>query len=213
MRARAVFGRAGALDPAGQPSSTPDNRSVTAFPSRHQSGADLGCCLRAGRKPRRSAVDTNMSRADRRGISVPARVSSSEGSLPQPIRTSRPARAPVAQQRSARQFPSPRQAREQDWKALVGTLRLLSRLVVERTKHHLPDDADALARQAVLIEEELQNDFPTRWPLLHPQLLLEEATWWAEEHDDDLLNCRSCQLQNGIASERIDVTRPRRVPA
>ncbi|WP_141437061.1 hypothetical protein [Blastococcus aggregatus] len=89
----------------------------------------------------------------------------------------------------------------------------MSRLVVERTKHRLPDDADALARQAVLIEAELEHDFPTRWPLLHPQLLLEEATWWAEEHDDDLLSCRSCQLQNGIASERIDVIRPHRVSA
>ena len=134
--------------------------------------------------------------------------------MPQPItRTASNTSRPMPRQRSRPQPPLLRQLREQDWRTLVGTYRLLSRLVVERTKHHLPDDADALARQAVLIEEELQNDFPTRWPLLHPQLLLEEATWWAEEHDDDLLNCRSCQLQNGIASERIDVTRPRRVPA
>jgi hypothetical protein len=83
--------------------------------------------------------------------------------------------------------------------------------VIERTKHHLPDDADTLARQAVLIEEELEHCYPTRWPRLRAQLLMEEAAAWAEDHDGDLLNCRSCQLQNGIASERIDVPPPRRL--
>jgi hypothetical protein len=83
--------------------------------------------------------------------------------------------------------------------------------VVERTKHHLPDDSDTLARQAVVVEEELERCYPIKWPRLHPQLLMEEAAAWAEEHDDDLLSCRSCQLQNGIATERIDVPAPRRV--
>ena len=152
-----------------------------------------------------------MSRADRRGISVPARASSPEAPLPQPIRTSRPAQAPVAQQRSARQFPTPRQAREQDWRILIGTYRLLSRLAIERAKHGRPDDADTLACQAVLVEEELEYCYPTRWPRLRSELLQEEATWRAEPHDDDPLSCRSCRLQNGIASERIDVPPPRRV--
>lgn len=129
--------------------------------------------------------------------------------MPQPIRTTQPGPLAVPQQRHAA-WPTQRQQRDQDWRTLVGTLRLLSRLVVERTKHHLPDDADTLARQAVLVEEELEHCFPTRWPQLHPQLLLEEADWWAEEHDDDMLSCRACRLQNGIASERIDVPLPRR---
>ena len=119
----------------------------------------------------------------------------------------------MAQQRSARQFPSPRQAREQDWKALVGTLRLLSRLVVERTKHHLPDDADTLAQQAAFVEDELARFYPARWSRLQTELLQEEAAAWAETHDEDLLNCRSCRLQNGILAERIDVRRPRRLSA
>jgi hypothetical protein len=101
--------------------------------------------------------------------------------------------------------------REQDWKTMVATHRLLSRLVVERTKHRLPDDAETMARQVVLLEEELEHCYPTRWPRLHAELRLEEVAWWAEEHDADLLSCRSCQLQNGIGSERIDVPPPRRV--
>jgi hypothetical protein len=133
--------------------------------------------------------------------------------VPQPIRNSRSAPAPVPRQRSAPRFPSPRQLAEQDWKALVATYRLLSRLVIERSKHFLPDDADTLARQAVIVEEELERCYPTRWPRLHTELLQEEAAAWGEEHDKDLLSCRSCRLQNGIAAERIDIPRPRRVSA
>ena len=131
--------------------------------------------------------------------------------MPQRIRTGRPAPNAVPRPRRAPWQPSPRQQREQDWKALVGTYRLLSRLVVERTKHHLPDDADTLARQAVLVEEELEHCYATRWPQLHPQLLLEESDWWSEEHDADVISCRACQLQNGIAAERIEIPQPRRV--
>jgi hypothetical protein len=131
--------------------------------------------------------------------------------MPQPIRTGRPTPNAVPRRRRTPWQPSPRQQREQDWKTLVGTYRLLSRMVVERTKHHRPDDADTLAQQAVLVEEELEHCYPTRWPRLRPQLLLEEARWWAEEHDDDVISCRACRLQHGIASERIDVPAPRRV--
>ncbi|TKJ18284.1 hypothetical protein [Blastococcus sp. CCUG 61487] len=53
-------------------------------------------------------------------------------------------------------------------------------MVVERTKHHRADDADPPAQQAVLVEEELEHCYPTRLPQLCPQLLLEEARWWAE---------------------------------
>jgi hypothetical protein len=133
--------------------------------------------------------------------------------LPQSTQSSRPALSPVPRQRTTPQFPSPRQLAEQDWKALVATYRLLSRLVIERTKHHLPDDADTLARQASVVEEELERCYPTRWPRLHTELLQEEAAAWAEEHDDDLLSCRSCRLQNGIVAQRIDLPRPRRVSA
>ena len=133
--------------------------------------------------------------------------------MPQQIRTSQPVPPTVHLQRSGPRWPSPRELREQDWKTLLATHRLLSRLVVERTKHRLPDDADTLARQAVLVEEELEHCYPTRWPRLHAQLRLEEAAWWAEEHDDDLISCRSCRLQHGIASERIDVPSPGRVRA
>ena len=133
--------------------------------------------------------------------------------MTQTIRTSRAIPPPVHPQQSAPPWPSRRQRREQDWKTLVATHRLLSRLVVERTKHRLPDDADTLARQAVLVEEELEHCYPTRWPRLHAQLRLEEAAWWAEEHDYDLISCRSCRLQHGIASERIDVPSPGRVRA
>jgi hypothetical protein len=125
--------------------------------------------------------------------------------MPQSIRNSRPEPDLVPRQRSTSQFPSPRQLAEQDWKVLVATYRLLSRLVIERRKHHLPDDADTLARQVVLVEEELEHCYPGRWSRLHPRLLLEEAGWWAEDHDDDLLSCRSCHLQNGMVPDRIDL--------
>ena len=129
--------------------------------------------------------------------------------MSQPIRTT--PSAPMPRQRSAPQFPSPRQLAEQDFKTLASTFRLLSRAVVERTKHHRPDDADTLARQAVLVEDELAHCYPTQWPQLRPQLLQEQADWWAEDHDDDPLTCQSCQLHSGIGPERIDVPRPRQV--
>ena len=131
--------------------------------------------------------------------------------MTQTIRTSRAIPPPIHPQRSAPPWPSRRQRREQDWKTLVATHRLLSRLVVEGTKHRLPDDADTMARQVVLLEAELEHCYPIRWPRLRAELRLEEVAWWAEEHDDDLLSCRSWQLQNGIRSDRIDVPPPGRV--
>lgn len=126
-------------------------------------------------------------------------------------------RAPIAgaagpRQRSTSRPPSTRQLRERDWDTLVNTRRLLSRLAVERVKHRLPDDADTLMEQAVLIEEQLEHCYPIRWPRLHPRLLLEEAAWWAEDgHAEELLDCQACWYQGGVATDRIDVPRPRQV--
>ena len=74
--------------------------------------------------------------------------------MPEPIiRTASSAARAVPRQRRQSRPALVRQLREQDWRTLVGTYRLLSRLVVERTKHHLIDDADSFARDAVLVEE------------------------------------------------------------
>jgi hypothetical protein len=130
--------------------------------------------------------------------------------MPETKRPTEPmVRGAVPLQRGTAPRLSSRQLREQDWATLVSTYRLLSRLVIERTKHVLPDDADTLAEQAVLVEEELEHSYPVRWPRLHPRLLLEEATWWAEDHDEDILDCRACWYQGGMATERIYVPRPR----
>lgn len=126
--------------------------------------------------------------------------------MPQPIRTTQPtARAVVPRQRGVPRPLSARQLRERDWATLVSTYRLLTRLVIERTKHRLPDDADTLAEQAVLVEEELEHRYPVWWPRAHPRLLLQEADWWAEEHDEDLLACRACWYQSGAGTDRIDI--------
>ena len=70
--------------------------------------------------------------------------------MPEPIiRTTSSAARAVPRQRGLPRPPLVRQLREQDWRTLVGTYRLLSRLVVERTKHYLIDDADGFARDAV----------------------------------------------------------------
>lgn len=131
--------------------------------------------------------------------------------MPKPIPSSGPdAAVALPRQRSSRLLQSPRQSRERDWKTLVQTLRLLNRLVVERGKHHLLDEADTLARQAVHLEEQLEHDYPVRWPQLHPRLLLEQAGLWAQDHDDDPLDCQACLL-NGALPERVDVPPPRRV--
>jgi hypothetical protein len=131
--------------------------------------------------------------------------------MPQPITPTDPAiPREVPRQSAASRSPSARQLREQDWRTLVATFRLLSRLTVERTKHHLADDADTLARQAALVEEELEHVFPFRWPQRRPELLHEQATWWAEPHEDDVLTCRSCRLQMGGTPERIILPAPRR---
>jgi hypothetical protein len=85
--------------------------------------------------------------------------------MPEPIiRTASSAARAVPRQRGRSRPPLVRQLREQDWRTLVGTYRLLSRMVVERTKHHLIDDADSFTRDAALVEEELEHLFPFRWP-------------------------------------------------
>jgi hypothetical protein len=132
--------------------------------------------------------------------------------MPQPItRTASSATRAIPRQRGRSRQPLVRQLREQDWRTLVGTYRLLSRLVVERTKHHLIDDADSFARDAVLVENELERDFPVRWARRQSELLLEQSTWWAEPHEDDPLNCRACQLQLGRSSDRATPPPQRRI--
>ncbi|SNR85865.1 hypothetical protein [Blastococcus mobilis] len=132
--------------------------------------------------------------------------------MPEPIiRTASSAARAVPRQRGRPRPPLVRQLREQDWRTLVGTYRLLSRLVVERTKHHLIDDADSFARDAVLVEKELERDFPFRWARRRSELLLEQSTWWAQPHEDDPLSCRACQLQLGRSSDRATPPPRRRV--
>lgn len=130
--------------------------------------------------------------------------------MPEPIiRTA--SSAAVPRQRGRSRPPLVRQLREQDWRTLVGTYRLLSRLVVERTKHHLIDDADSFTRDAALVEEELEHLFPFRWPRRRSELLLEQSAWWAQPHEDDPLGCRACQLQFGRSSDRMTPPPRRRV--
>ena len=132
--------------------------------------------------------------------------------MPQPItRTASSTSRPVPRQRSRPQPPLLRQLREQDWRTMVGTYRLLSWLVVERTKRHLMDAADAAGREAVLVEDELERLFPFRWRRRRPELLHEQATWWTELHDNDPVSCHACQLQSESATERTTPPTPRSV--
>ncbi|WP_156118987.1 hypothetical protein [Modestobacter caceresii] len=131
--------------------------------------------------------------------------------MPQPItRTASSAARPVPRQRNQSRPPLLRHLREQEWRTMVGTYRLLSRLIVERSKHHLVDEADDYARQATAVEEELERLFALRWARRRPNLLLEQARWWSEPHEDDPLNCRFCQLQIGNAPERTSLSPLRR---
>jgi hypothetical protein len=130
--------------------------------------------------------------------------------MPQPIRTIRTDRQAVPLQRDRSCPPSTRSQRERDWRTLVSTHRLLTRMTVEALKHHRADDADALAQQAALMEEELEHAYPFRWPRHRSEMIRQQAVWWAERHDDDVLACRSCQLQAGAAPSRIDLPPSRR---
>jgi hypothetical protein len=132
--------------------------------------------------------------------------------MPQPItRTTSSVARPVPGPRGRSRSPLLRQLREQDWRTLIGTYRLLSRLVVERSKHHLVDEADDCARQATAVEEELERLFAFRWARRRPELLLEQARWWAEPHEDDPLSCRSCQPEIADPAARTGLRHPRRV--
>jgi hypothetical protein len=129
--------------------------------------------------------------------------------MPKPItHTGASAVQAMPRPRHPSRLPSPRQQREQDLRTLVATWRLLSRLVVENAKHHRADQADALAHQAVLVERELETEFPGRWSRRRPGLLLEQATWWAEEHAADVLDCQMCHLLSGGMPERLDLPTP-----
>jgi hypothetical protein len=131
--------------------------------------------------------------------------------MSQPISpTHRDTWAAAPRPRRTSRTPSARQLREQDWRTLIGTYRLLSRLTVERSRHHRIDEADTLARQAAAVEEELEHAYPFRWPRCRPALLLEQAAWWREPHNDDPLHCRTCQMQAGMPGERIDLPVQRR---
>lgn len=132
--------------------------------------------------------------------------------MPEPIiRTASSASRAVPRQRGRSRPPLLRQLREQSWRTTVGTFRLLSRLVVELTKHHRIDEADDYARQATAVEEELEHLFPIRWARRRPELLLEQARWWAEPHDEDAVSCRSCQLRLGGPSDRTSLPPPHHV--
>src|SRR3954452_25595065 len=74
--------------------------------------------------------------------------------MPQPItRTASSAARAIPRQRGRSRPALLRQLREQDWRTLVVTYRLLSLLQVERCKHHLVDEADDYARQARAVVE------------------------------------------------------------
>src|SRR4051812_47053412 len=97
--------------------------------------------------------------------------------MPQPItRTASSAARAIPRQRGRSRPALLRQLREQDWRTLVATYRLLSLLQVERCKHHLVDEADDYARQARAVEEELEHLFPVRWVRRRPEL---SSRWWA----------------------------------
>src|SRR3954471_8892530 len=97
--------------------------------------------------------------------------------MPQPItRTASSAARAIPRQRGRSRPALLRQLREQDWRTLVGTYRLFSRLHVARSKHHRVVEADDYARQARAIEEELEHLFPVRWVRRRPEL---SSRWWA----------------------------------
>ncbi len=79
---------------------------------------------------------------------------------------------------------------------LIGWHRLVTRGVVQRTIHGFAFESEVLAVQVVSIEEEIEHAFPVRWSRVRPRLLKEEAEWWGEWHDDDVLDCRTCRLLN-----------------
>jgi hypothetical protein len=137
---------------------------------------------------------------------VPARAVSPETTLPQP--TVRPTRAAIPTQRRATTSLS--RLAERDWTTLVATWRLLSRLQVERAKHHRLDDAEAFARDADLAEEDLEHHFPARWARVKRRLAGEVASWWTEIHGADPHTCASCRVQNRPPEERITVPPPGR---
>jgi hypothetical protein len=85
---------------------------------------------------------------------------------------------------------------------MVSTYRLLSRLVIERTIHRMPFDADSLAHQCLLVEDELERCYPVRWPRLRSALLLEQATWWSETHDGDLFGCQVCWYASEVERDQ-----------
>jgi len=91
--------------------------------------------------------------------------------MPQPITTTSTDRQAVPRQRDGSHPPSVRALREQEWRTLVGSYRLFTRLTVEALKHHRVDDADTLARQGALLEEELEHAYPSRWSRHRPELL------------------------------------------
>src|SRR4051812_3390949 len=114
-------------------------------------------------------------------------------SLSQP--TARSSRAATATQRRVTTSLA-RQRVEQDWTTLVATWRLLSRLVVERHRHRLGDDADAFARDSAAVEDRLERTFGGRWARLRPRLQAELRAWWTEPHGSEPRTCASCRVQN-----------------
>ena len=125
--------------------------------------------------------------------------------MPQPITPTSTVRPGLPRQRDKVRPLSARAMREQEWRTLVGTYRLFTRLTVEALKHHRVDDADVLAQQGALVEEELEHAYPFRWARHRPDLLREQAAWWREHHDADAQACQVCELQHGGLPSQVDL--------
>jgi hypothetical protein len=121
-------------------------------PHRHPFTQDLSAAagrweLRRRHSPREGGVDA-------RGVPRARRDSGSGhapptgGFMPETIApTTRPPRA-VPRQRDSSGFPSVRQLREQDWRTLIGTYRLLSRLVEDELERLFPARSGRAAQAA-----------------------------------------------------------------
>jgi hypothetical protein len=127
--------------------------------------------------------------------------------MPQP--TARSTRATIPTQRRSATSTA-RQRAEQDWTTLVATWRLLSRLQVERARHHFLDDAEAFARDADRAEDDLEHHFAARWARVKRRLAGEVASWWGQPHGSDPRTCTACRVQNRPPEERITVPPPGR---
>lgn len=106
-----------------------------------------------------------------------------------------------------------RRMRRLEYTQLHRLHRLLTRLMVERAIHGFGFEADTLGLHVDQVEDELEHSFAARWSRERPKLLLEEAKWWAEPHDQDrpVYECRTCRLlHSGFPDETIELPFPPR---